>query len=103
MNLFRFLSIIISTIFCMTGCSSVTPRENFVNFRNCDIGRHVSQLIVGDDLGTKTRTLDNGNVEYTREGANRGRCVLVREIDSKTDRIVAWRTVGDDSGCEIVP
>ena len=74
-----------------------------MNFRNCDIGRHVSQLIIGDDLGTKTRTLQNGNIEYTREGSNRGRCVLVREIDAKTDRIVAWRTEGDDSGCEIVP
>jgi len=99
----RFWLLVIFTILCSTGCSNVTPRENFVNFRNCDIGRHVSQLIVGDNLGTKSRTLENGNVEYTREGSNRGRCVLVREVDAKTGRIVAWRTEGDDSGCEIVP
>lgn len=99
-----FISSIFATILYTSGCTTVTPRENFISFRNCDIGTHISQLGVGDKLGEKTRTLENGNVEYTRDYSNwRGRCVFVREIDSKTERIVAWRTEGDDIGCQIVP
>ena len=93
-----------TTILCAAACSSVTPRENFVNFRNVEIGRHISQLIPGDDLGTQTATLANGNREYTRDSSGpHGRCTLVREVDAKTNRIVAWHTVGDDGGCQIVP
>ena len=98
-----FLSV---AIFVFSGCAffaGVTPRENFINFNNCDIGRHISQLVPGDKLGEKTRTLLNGNIEYTHDFNWRRRCVIVREIDSKTQRIVAWRTEGDDSGCGIAP
>ena len=101
---FFFTTLIALATISMMGCSSVTPRENFVDFRNVEIGRHISQLIPGDILGTRTRTLDNGNSEYTRDYSGpRGRCVFVREVDAKTNRIVAWRTEGDDSGCQIVP
>lgn len=101
---FWFPSIMVAAIFCMTGCTTITPRENFESFLNGDIGRHISQLVVGDVLGKKTRTLENGNTEYTRDYSNfRGRCVFVREVDAKTDRIVAWRIDGVDSGCQINP
>jgi hypothetical protein len=91
-------------VFIAVGCTTVTPRENFETFKNTEIGRHVSELIPGAQLGIKTRTLDNGNVEYTYDFSNRrGPCVYVREVDAKTNRIVAWRIEGDDSGCQIAP
>jgi hypothetical protein len=104
MTRFPFVTFIILATLSTVGCTSVTPRENFENFRNAEIGSHISQLIPGDVLGTHTRTLDNGNSEYTRDSSGPfGRCVLVREIDAKTERIIAWRTEGDNSGCQIVP
>lgn len=93
-----------ATILCAAACTSVTPRENYANFQNVDMGRHISQLIPGDALGTQTATLANGNREYTRNSIGpHGRCTLVREVDATTNRFVAWRTVGDDSGCQITP
>lgn len=101
---FAFITLIVLATLITIGCSNVTPRENFESFGNVEIGRHISQLIPGDVLGTHTRTLENGNSEFTRDYSGpRGRCVFVREIDAKTNRIVAWRTGGDDSGCQIVP
>ena len=104
MTLGTYAALIVPAILFAFGCAEVTPKENFENSMNCDIGRHISQLSPGDSFGTLTRTLDNGNSEYTRDYSNSwGSCILVREVDAKTNRIVAWRTEGDDRGCQLVP
>jgi hypothetical protein len=85
----------------VAGCTLPTPKENFANFMNAEIGRPIDQL---HDKLMDSRRLPNGNVESKYDYSNRhGRCVYFREIDRKTGRVIGWRTEGDDSGCLIVP
>jgi len=88
----------------VAGCITLTtPRENFINFRNTEIGRHIDQIEDLSDL-VKLRRLPNGNIERTYDASiPRGPCIYVREIDQQTGRGVAWRTEGDDRGCGIAP
>jgi len=85
------------------GCSlSITPRENFIDSRNTELGSHLDQI---SDLArvVGSRPLPNGNREYTYDWSSPGRpCVYVREVDGRTGRVVAWRTEGDDRGCRYV-
>jgi hypothetical protein len=83
------------------GCTLPTPKENFANFKNAEIGRPIDQLY-GKLMDS--RRLPNGNLENKYDYSTRhGRCVYFREIDRKTGRVIGWRTEGDDSGCLIHP
>jgi len=94
-------TLIVLLLTLVAGC--ITPRENFIEFRNTEIGRHIDQIWDLSRL-VESRRLPNGNEERTYDGSKpRGPCIYVREIDQQTGRVVAWRTEGDDRGCGIVP
>src|SRR5258706_13212097 len=83
----------------LTGCAPFTAKDNFASFLNHDIG------LTGDDWSrdlVDTRALPDGNKENKYVYLNtRGRCVFYREIDQKTNRMIAWQIEGDDTGCAI--
>jgi len=93
------LAVLLLTL--VAGCT--TPRENFIEFRNGEIGRYIDQISDMSRL-VESHRLPNGNEERTYDASKpRGPCIYVWEIDQQTGRVVAWHTEGDDRGCGIAP
>ena len=93
----------------LTGCTSITPHENFVTALNRDIGTSVGiepmlSLCSRGLKNIESRTLPNGNVE-DRHIMRRGHseCVYYCVVDPKTRLVVSARFEGSGDNCIIPP
>ena len=93
----------------LTGCTSVTPHENFVDGLNSAIGTSVDiepmlSLCSRGVKNIESRTLQNGYVE-DRQVMRRGHreCVYYCVVDPKTRLVVSARFEGSADDCTIPP
>ena len=89
----------------LSSCSSVAPRENFVNEMNAQVGMCVdspqSFTARYREWRVSTRSLKNGHREETYRCCLN--CTVFFEIDPKTRKIETWRFEGDERDCIISP
>lgn len=104
----QFLFLLVICMGGLLGCHILSPRQNFIEHINSNIGRDISSMQnfefgYKDDL-IETKPLANGNYENKYKGSSHlGDCIYVFEIDSKTNKILSWRIDGDPNACIVNP
>ncbi|MCO1337046.1 hypothetical protein MO867_22235 [Microbulbifer sp. OS29] len=89
--------------------SFTTPHENFKKHMEFNIGRKVddpaSYLNRYPSRVINARNLPNKNIEieYFSGYKGLGDCTVYFEVDSQTQEIIAWRFVGSEETCIVVP
>lgn len=89
----------------LSGCSSLTPHENFKMHMESTLGMNIDSPVekTGIDPARliSSAILPNGNLENGYE--YRGSCKYFFEVDQQTHTIVRWRFEGTEQDCGIVP
>lgn len=109
---FAICSGVLSSI--LAGCYSVTPRQNFINMMNAEVGKRVADLrpylYPPESMLISSTALPNGNVEKRYKppplGSDRRVCIHIYEIDPKTDVIIRAEGEGaqnTDTDCVAPP
>ena len=100
--------ILMFLLFPILGCSGLSPRENFKMQMNNLIGKRIDDIpdykFGNKKYLIKTLNLSGDTYEniYTEEGPF-GKCSYALDIDSKTKKVIGWRSHGDEKGCQVIP
>ena len=88
-------------LFGCIGRHSVTPRQNFIDGLNSDIGLKLDEVPHNKNTFIKVVELQNGHQEYWYQ--YKRTCRYMFEVDPKTQIIVGARYEGREEDCTIVP
>jgi len=97
----RIFSLLIVNVL-LIGCSTVTPKENFINFQSSLVGKKWNELpnyhVPNDKDPLSSEILPNGNIKNKYKGL--GTCILIYEINITNNTIADASSEGK---CGIPP
>jgi hypothetical protein len=109
MNRYAQKVVVMSVLFAIGGCATGSAHDNFSNWMEDHIGRSIDDPNVllnryPEERGS-THKLANGNVEHEFIWSRRPNksCLAFFEVDTASQRIIAWRYEGTKDTCYLVP
>lgn len=106
-ELTRALGVFAALWISLAGCATGRAHENFKSIMDGNVGRNMYDSYVfrsrNKNLFVAKRQLPNGNIEEEFRAGRGPTCRVYFESNEKTEKIVAWRYVGTEEDCSVVP